>query len=200
MKRIITLVMAVFAIAYASAQSHIKFNGATFGSTVENFILGFPEKPYLQNSYADIFNKNICNGYECFLKVNAENWKCFIFSSRKTDTVFRTVCVNGWPSDLEEHLMLLVKALEEKYGGHIEEKQEDLGYISHGASYQKYKEMLALKYKVRNANNQIIGEIRISAAPWKAGSDGGCVELSYTDLAASAQATREYNSIMHNAL
>lgn len=182
----------------ANAQQHIKFNGATFGTTVENFILGFPEKPYIQKSYSDVFNPDICNGNEGYIKLNAETWHCIIFSSRKTNTVFRTVSVNGWPTDLQGHLMLLVKALEEKYGGHIEDKQSELGYIKHSSS--KYREMLALRYQVKNTSGQVIGEIRISCAPWGTNNDGGCVELSYTDLAASALATREYNAIMHDAL
>lgn len=199
MKRIVIALLIAFCAVASNAQTHIKFNGATFGQSVGNFILGFPEKPYLQTSYEDFFNKNICNGNEAYIKLNAETWKCYIFSSRKTNTVFRTVCVNGWPNDLERHLMLLVKALEEKYGGHIKEKTEDLGFIRHG-SVGKYKEMLALKYEVLNASRQVIGEIRISAALWKAGSDGGCIELSYLDLNASRLATSEYNSIMRDAL
>lgn len=184
----------------ANAQQNIKFNGATFGTTVENFILGFPEKPYLQKSYdSDIFNYNICNGNECYMKLNAETWKCYIFSSRKTDRVFRTVCTNNYPSDLQTHVMLLVKTLEEKYGGHIEEPKSELGVIKSG--FDKLREMFALKYQIKNSAGQVIGEVRISCAPFKnTQTDGGCVELSYTDLATSALATREYNSIMHNAL
>ncbi len=200
MRRLIYITIFLCCFLCANAQQNIKFNGATFGTTVENFILGFPEKPYLQKSYdTDIFNSNICNGYECFMKLNAETWKCYIFSSRKTDRVFRTVCTIGYPSDLQTHMMLLVKTLEEKYGGHYEEPQSELGYIKSG--YDKLKEMFALKYQIKNSSGQAIGEIRISCSPWKnAQNDGGCIELSYLDLNTSALATREYNAIMSNAL
>ncbi len=199
-KTLVLIIFMVFICLSTFSQTNIRFNGATFGNTVENFILGFPEKPYIQKSYdTDIFNANICNGYECFMKLNSETWKCYIFSSRKTDKVFRTVCTIGYPSDLQGHIMLLVKTLEEKYGGHFEEPKSELGYIKSG--YDKLKEMFALKYQIKNTFGQTIGEIRISCAPWKnAQNDGGCIELSYTDLNTSVLATREYNAIMNNAL
>lgn len=91
--------------------------------------------------------------------------------------------------------MLLVKALEEKYGGHRTEPQSNLGVIYDG-SY-KYKEMLALYYDVTDSNNNVIGIIRISCAPK---GNGGLVELSYTDVAADRLATNEYNNIMKSSL
>lgn len=94
--------------------------------------------------------------------------------------------------------MLLVKTLEEKYGGHKEEKQEDLGEIQTGIATYK-REMLALYYYVTK-NNKIIGEIRISAAPNDKDAKWGYVELSYTDYAARELSVREYNSIMNSVL
>ena len=95
--------------------------------------------------------------------------------------------------------MLLVKALEEKYGGGIQEKQEDLGWVKEINS-NSHKEMLALYYYVKNKKNQLIGEIRISAAPTDRNAISGWIELSYTDYSTRDKATREYNSLMRDAL
>ncbi len=94
--------------------------------------------------------------------------------------------------------MLLVKTLEGKYGDGVQEKQEDLGEIVHYNTYRK--EMLALYYYVKNSNNKVIGEIRISAAPSDKDAKNGLIELSYTDYKAHEKATKEYNSIMNDAL
>ena len=94
--------------------------------------------------------------------------------------------------------MLLVKTLEEKYGGGIKEKQENLGEIGYLGSY--YREMLALYYYIKGSNGKRIGEIRISAAPSDREAKSGYIELSYTDYSARDKATREYNSLMRDAL
>ena len=199
-RKVIALVLFLFVFAVSYAQQHIKFNGATFGTTVENFILGFPEKPYIVKSVnRHIFNPELSNGYEGFVKINSDNWKCFILASRISNTVYRTVSINSY-TDLENGLMLLVKTLENKYGGAIQEKQEKLGVIK-SESYDKgNREMLALYYYVKDYNNKTIGEIRISAAPSNKEATSGWIELSYTDYRSRDLARKEYENIMNNAL
>ena len=53
-------------------------------------------------------------------------------------------------------------------------------------------------YYIKGKNNKRIGEIRISAAPL--GTSSGYIELSYTDYSSRDKATREYNSLLRNAL
>lgn len=182
------------------SQEHIKFNGATFGKPLTEFIKGFSGSiSSTSSTYAPRgYNSNLCNR-KCYnIKLNSQNWECHIFSSRTTDTVFRTVSVNSFFGDLENQLMLLVKALEQKYGGGIQEKQENLGEVVYFQTYKK--EMLALYYYVKGSNGKRIGEIRISAAPSDREAKSGYIELSYTDYSSRDKATREYNSLMRNAL
>lgn len=194
---LITFIVCTLAVSSYS-QDHIKFNGATFGLPLIEFIKGFQgesSKTYIPSPKG--FNPNLCNCDGYIIVLNAYRWDCLIFSSIITKTVFRTVSVQSF-TDLENNLMLFVKALEEKYGGGIQEKQENLGEISH--SYRDYREMLALYYYVKGANNKIIGEIRIAAAPSSKDGKSGCIELSYTDYKACDLATKEYNSLMREAL
>lgn len=208
MNKIISFLIFICLSSVIGCAQNVKFNGATFGAPIEKFILGFPNGQNLKlediNDYSgELYNKEVSNGKMCDMMLNSNKWKCYIFSSRKTNTVFRTVCVQSF-NDLQNNLMLLVKSLEEKYGGHIEEKQSDLGniYYFYGSYTTRTikKEMLALKYEIRGSNNEIIGEIRISAAPNCPNCKDGFIELSYTDLKASKLAASEYNSIMREAL
>lgn len=144
------------------------------------------------------YNYNLCNHNFYYLYINSYSWNCHIFSSKITNTVFRTVCTQGYGLDLEENLMLLVKALEEKYGGGVQEKQDNLGEITRGNNHPK--EMLALYYYIKGTNGQRIGEIRISCAPTSKDGKSGYIELSYTDYKSRDKATAEYNSTMRNSL
>ena len=199
MRRILCLFIVCFLTICSYSQEHIKFNGATFGLPLKEFIKGFPAPISEASSYTlKGYNPNLCNRNCYYIKLNSESWYCNVFSSRKSDTVFRTISVNAFYQDLENHLMLLVKALEEKYGGGVKEKQENLGEVSYLGS--SHKEMLALYYYVKGRNNQRIGEIRISCAPSDKDAKYGYIELSYSDYNAQKLATREYNSLMRNAL
>lgn len=184
------------------SQEHIKFNGATFGKPVTEFIKGFPNSPSLSTSYHKPpkgFNSELCDRDFCYIKLNSNDWNCHIFSSRSTKTVFRTVCVSYfYNDDLETQSMLLVKTLEEKYGGGVKEQQSNLGEVVGHDEY--HKEMLALYYYIKGSNGKIIGEIRISVAPNDRNAKKGYIELSYTDYSSRDKATIEYNSLMHNAL
>ena len=197
-KLFVTAIVTLLSLCSYS-QEHIKFNGATFGKPLNEFIKGFPGSVSRVNSYAPRgYNSNLCN-WKCYnMKLNSQNWECHIFSSRTTNTVFRTVSANAFYGDLENQLMLLVKTLEQKYGGGIQEKQENLGEVVYLHTYKK--EMLALYYYIKGSNGKRIGEIRISAAPTDKDAKSGYIELSYTDYSAQKLATREYNSLMRNAL
>lgn len=201
MKKTVFLLLLICPILPVWSQTNIKFNGATFGTTPEIFISGFPEKPTIMAfTNREIFTPDVCNGYVGDIKLNTEIWNCYFLSSRKSNKVFRTVC-NRHSDQMQNDLMLLVKTLEDKYGGHREEKQEDLGKI-YSAYYLSIgqREMLALYYTIRNSNNQAIGEIRISCAPSDKEAKKGYIELSYTDFSTQKIAQNEYNSIMYNAL
>jgi hypothetical protein len=198
MKKIALLFIALILTICSYSQEYIKFNGATFGKPLNEFIKGFPGSPTKYNDgFPKGFNSSLCNHYCYLVRFNSRNWKCHIFTSKTTDTVFRTVSVESY-TDLKNNLMLLVKALEEKYGGGVQEKQENLGEVVYGSKY--YKEMLALYYYIKGKNNKRIGEIRISAAPWDENATWGVIELSYTDYNSRDKATREYNSLMRDAL
>ena len=203
-KKLLVIVYLCLFTVCSYSQEHIKFNGATFGKPLVEFIKGFPSsstggRPYTYyNGTPRGFNSELCNHKQYMIYLNSNPWRCHIFSSRSTDTVFRTVCVHRFYNDLENQLMLLVKTLEEKYGGGIQEKQEDLGEVVYEAKY--YREMLALYYYIKGSNGNRIGEIRISAAPEDRNAKTGYVELSYTDYSSRNKATTEYNSLMRNAL
>jgi hypothetical protein len=195
----ITIIACLLSICTYS-QVHIKFNGATFGKPVTEFIKGFPGSPSLSSGYHKApkgFNPDLCNRDFCYIRLNSQDWSCHIFSSRSTKTVFRTVSV-GYFDNLETQSMLLVKTLEEKYGGGVQETQGNLGEVVGYSDY--YKEMLALYYYIKDSNGRRIGEIRISVAPKDRNAMKGYIELSYTDYSAQKLATREYNSLMRNAL
>lgn len=200
MKRITLIFIICFLTICSYSQEHIKFNGATFGKPVTEFIKGFPGSPSLYSGYFKApkgFNPDLCNKDFCFIRLNSQQWSCHIFSSRSTKTVFRTVSI-GYFDNLETQSMLLVKTLEEKYGGGVKETQGDLGEVVGNNEY--YKEMLALYYYIKGSNGRRIGEIRISVAPKDRNAMKGYIELSYTDYSAQKLATREYNSLMRNAL
>lgn len=198
MKRISILCLICFLTVFAYSQEHIKFNGATFGHTINEFIKGFPKCTKSTISLSPKgYNPNLCNWHAYLIRLNSQDWECHIFSSRISDTVFRTICVESF-SDLKNNLMLFVKTLEEKYGSAISEKQEDLGEIRHLGN--DYREMMALYYYIKGKNGKRIGEIRISAAPRDKDAKSGWIELSYTDYSSRDKATREYNTKMRNAL
>lgn len=195
----ITIVVCLLAVCSYS-QEHVKFNGATFGKPTKSFVKSFPKRPtYHHQMIQSESNAGLYNLDECYwVSFNSNEWFCKLFSSIKTRLVFRTICVANY-SDLKNGLMLLVKALEEKYGGGIQEKQEELGKIVeiNGRSHQ---EMLALYYYVKNKKGKTIGEIRISAAPIDRNAISGWIELSHTDYKTRDKATKEYNSMMRDAL
>lgn len=200
MKRLLIIVYFCLLSICSFSQEHITFNGATFGKPVTEFIKGFPGSPSLSSSYHKApkgFNPDLCNRDFCYIRLNSQDWSCHIFSSRSTKTVFRTVSV-GYFDNLETQSMLLVKTLEEKYGGGVQETQGNLGEVVGYSDY--YKEMLALYYYIKDSNGRRIGEIRISVAPKDKNAMKGYIELSYTDYSAQKLATREYNSLMRNAL
>lgn len=198
MKRIAILFIACFITICSFSQEHIKFNGATFGKPLHEFIKGFSGNPSIHyDGFPLGYNVSLCNHYCYLVRFNSTNWACHILTSKATDTVFRTISVESF-LDLKNNLMFLVKGLEEKYGGGVQEKQEDLGEIRSSSS--NYKEMLALYYYVKGTNGKRIGEIRISAAPSDREAKSGYIELSYTDYSSRDKATKEYNSKLRDAL
>lgn len=204
MKRILSIIICCLSIFLANAQTNIKFNGATFGNTLENFIEGFPKKPYIKELHSNkIYNPDVYNGYRGYVQFNSQDCETFIFTSRKSNKVFRTI-THKFSEDMQNDLMLLVKTLENKYGGHREEKKEDLGEIITGEyGDSSFREMLALYYTIYNNNNQPIGEVRISCAPVPRDNGKGkigYIELSYTDYNTSKLAADEYNSLMNDTL
>ena len=199
MKRITIIFIISLLTIFSFSQEHIKFNGATFGKSSKSFVKSFHPRPTWVGSYIPSgADAGLYSLHGCDIFFNSHKWWCRIHSSKKSDSVFRTISIAQF-SDLKNSLMLLVKSLEEKYGGERQEKQEDLGYITERNS-TTHKEMLALYYYVKNKNNKVIGEIRISAAPTDRNAISGWIELSYTDYSSRDKATKEYNSLMHDAL
>ena len=200
MKKIIIISICLLIAICSYSQEHIKFNGATFGKPYKEFVKGFPQKSFKSSSiyHPKGYNSSLCRHQGYLIDLNSQYWNCHIYSSITSDIVFRTVSVNRfW--DLRNDLMLLVKTLEEKYGGGINEKQDNLGEIYNDGRY--YREMLALYYYIKGTNGRVIGEIRIAAAPFSTtDTKTGWIELSYTDYSSRDKATREYNSKMRNAL
>ena len=202
MKKLVIVIIACFLSVCSYSQEHIKFNGATFGQPLSEFVKGFPQGSHKSDSFTYKprgYNSELYN-YEMYkIKLNSNDWECRIFSSKNTNTVFMTVSsIQFNDYSLENNLMLLVKTLEGKYGSGISEKQENLGEIVYYQGY--HREMLALYYYVKDRNNKKIGEIRISASPNDKEAKNGWIELSYKDYKSSDKATREYNAIMNNAL
>lgn len=200
---LLTLVCLVFS-TQLHAQDHIRFNGATFGQPLQTFTQSLkgsaPSDYYGYFAVPRGYNSNLCNHTERYITLNSQKWQCHIFSSRSSNTVFRTVSVNSFfNNDLKNQLKLLVETLEGKYGGGVQEKQEDLGEIGYRGYSKEYKrEMLALYYYVKDANNRAIGEIRISAAPANQTATNGYIEISYTDYNARSKSTQEYNALMND--
>ena len=198
-KKIFVIAIVTLFSLCSYSQEHITFNGATFGKSSKSFVKGFHPRPTWVGSYIPSgANAGLYKLHGCDIYFNSYKWYCSIYSSKKSDSVFRTISIAQF-SDMKNSLMLLVKSLEEKYGGERQEKQEDLGYIVERNS-TTHKEMLALYYYVKNKKNKVIGEIRISAAPTDRDAISGWIELSYTDYSSRDKATREYNSLMHDAL
>ena len=196
MKKILLIIVCLISFATIYEQNNIRFSGATFGTNVATFMKDFckgEDSKYYRSKSDEIYNSDICNGYWGSTFINSEKWYFWAFSSRETNTAFRTICTHSHSSDLQGNVMLLVKVLEEKYGGHREENKSDLGYIHDGSN--KFKEMFALYYYIKNASNKVIGEVRISCAPR---GNGGLVELSYRDVAANDKAKIEYHNIVNN--
>jgi hypothetical protein len=138
----------------------------------------------------------------------------FLHSSIKGDNVFETIV---WfrVSEMQDELKYFLTIFEEKYGGHIKERQDQLGYggdVSlsvnsgydgyYGCTGPRYKEMLALKYFIKGNNGTPIGEIRISGIPdTSSGSTKyGWIEITYRDYAASESAIAEYKNVMNDIL
>lgn len=201
MKKKIFVIAIVTLLSLCSySQEHITFNGATFGKSAKSFIKSFPVRPKIHNQLIPTgLDAGLYSLDECYwVHFNSNKWYCKLYSTKKNRLVFRTVCIANH-TDLKNSLMLLVKALEEKYGAERQEKQEDLGYIVE-MNGKTHKEMLALYYYAKNKKGKPIGEIRISAAPTDRNAISGWIELSYTDYSTRDKATREYNSLMRDAL
>ena len=207
--------------SFSYAQEHISFNGASFGQAQKDFqasLNGQPSSSYL----IEHSNKNLYHRY-FYKDVPLSTYRCkmFLHCSIKSKTVFETIT---WfnVTNLKDELQYFVKVFEEKYGGHIEEPQSELGYIDDGSnenfadqngyyrfnvSYSKgwggehHKEMLALKYSIhRKSDNKAIGEIRISAAPKYDSGTYGIIEITYRDYAATEKSIAEYNTTMNDIL
>lgn len=199
MKRVFLVVFICFFTFCSYSQEHIKFNGATFGKSLNSFVSDFPDKAtHIVPLIPSGANTGLYKLHGCSITFNSTKWYCKLLSSIKSKSVFRTISVAPF-SDMKNSLMLLVKSLEEKYGGEIQEKQENLGQIVEDNG-RCHREMLALYYYPKNKKGKIIGEIRISAAPTDRNAVSGWIELSYTDYSSRDKATREYNSKMRNAL
>ena len=102
MKKVLFVTILCILSLCSYSQEHIKFNGATFGKPVTEFIKGFPGSPSLSTFYQKPpkgFNSELCDRDFCYIKLNSNDWSCYIFSSRSTKTVFRTVSVGYFYND-----------------------------------------------------------------------------------------------------
>jgi hypothetical protein len=215
MKKILLSILLSFYVISSFSQEHISFNGATFGQTKSYFKSSL--KGPNQSGHEVLMDHTYKNMYHRYLEPggNINSYECqfFIHCSIKTEIVFETIT---WfkVSNLKAELVPFVKLFEEKYGGHIKEDQNNLGYITwytfnpdahrYGywpADYSR-KEMLALNYTIRRkSDNKVIGEIRISAAPDHSptyDNDSGLIEITYRDLKAADMAISEYNGVMNS--
>lgn len=224
-KYLLIVVTSFLCCVFSYAQEHVSFNGATFGQTQKEFLShlnGHPTSSYLiEHPNKNLYNRYFVND----VPLNTYRCKMFVHCSMKTKTVFETIT---WirATKLKDELKYFVMVFEEKYGGHIEEPQSELGYITDGhlttyaatgrtvndegyAAYSdllsSYKEMLALKYIIhRKTDNKAIGEIRISAAPdhkiTKSTDSYGYIEITYRDYAAAEKSIKEYNNTMNDIL
>jgi hypothetical protein len=204
-----TLLIAILSLISicSYSQEHISFNGATFGVERSSFLSSIDKTSsdlkYISHTYKDVYNRHFLYGG----KINTYSAQYYIHSSLKTNIVFELV---AWfhVSNLKEELMLFVKSLETKYGGHINENADDLGeiterYTTHGV-YGTYREMLAMKFTIKSHNtNKEIGEVRISAAPTHSPTyegDTGYIELTYRDYSAAESAVAEYEATIGSIL
>lgn len=209
MKKIFIITLLSFTSLVSFAQEHITFNGATLGVETTSFISSIDKESYYttqtiyHHTYQEIYN--LVSLY--YGKINTYSAHYYIHSSLKTNIVFEVI---AWfqVSNLKEELALYVKALEAKYGVHIKESEEKLGVIIDRDSQYRpcgtYREMLALKYTIRNTKtNKEIGEVRISAAPSHSPTyegDSGYIELTYRDYSAAESAIAEYEDTMKSIL
>ena len=108
MKKFIILLTSLLFSVQLFSQEHIKFNGATFGQSLPSFVqsLRNSSKSHYQFIEPKGYNSNICNRASYYVKLNSQDWQYQVFSSRISNTVFRTISVNSFYSDLETQLML----------------------------------------------------------------------------------------------
>ena len=213
-RKLICFISSLLFCLISNAQEHISFNGSTFGKRRPEFISSmkcYPTDPKIIGHT----EKNLYNRYH-YSNVYLNSYKCqmFLHSSIKGDNVFETIV---WfrVSEMQDELKYFLTIFEEKYGGHIKERQDQLGYggdVSlsvnsgydgyYGCTGPRYKEMLALKYFIKGSNGTPIGEIRISCIPdTNSGSTKyGWIEITYRDYAASESAIAEYKKVMNDIL
>ena len=129
MKRLSITIIACLLAVCSYSQEHIKFNGATFGKPLKEFVkeMGNPKPAIVLFSPTNFSDK--CNEYVYSIVLNKSSWNCYVLCTRKTNTVFRTMSYKGVDNGLKNYLMSIVKVLEEKYGNGLIEKQENLGKI-----------------------------------------------------------------------
>ena len=198
MKKLILILQFSLLALCTKAQEHISFNGATFGCSRQEFAaaLGLDR----DGKITDHTHKNMYDRYFYeFGKLGKYTPNYYIHCSIKSHFVFECIAFFA-VSNIEEEVSTFIKVFEEKYGGHIKEDTNKLGYISNGY-ISEYKELFALKYTIRRySDNKPIGEIRISVAPYSINSRGGYIEITYRDYAAAKTAISEYNNIMNDIL
>ena len=126
MRRVLFLTIINLLTLCAYSQEHIKFNGATFGKPLKEFVkeMGNPKPAIVLFSPTNFSDK--CNEYVYSIVLNKSSWNCYILCTRKTNTVFRTMSYKGVDNGLKNYLMSIVKVLEEKYGNGLIEKQEKI--------------------------------------------------------------------------
>ena len=215
MKRVFICFLTLLLLCdISNAQEHISFNGSTFGKRRPEFISSMKCSPSNPKIIGHT-EKNLYNRYH-YNNVYLNTYKCnmFLHSSVKGDNVFETIV---WfrVSEMQEELKYFLTIFEEKYGAHIKEPQDQLGYGGdvglsstegfdgyYGCSGPSNKEMLALKYIIKGSKNTPIGEIRISCIPDRSYSDPkyGWIEITYRDYAASESAIAEYKNVMNDIL
>jgi uncharacterized Fe-S cluster protein YjdI len=205
MKRILLIIILTISAFHAiEAQEHISFNGAQLGQTLTEFQRyikgglyasydkGNGRSPFyktpIKHDYKDIYHKYEASGY-----FNENHCRYIINCSKGKDIVFEVTCY-FWVSNLQEASKTYVGHLEQKYGGHIEEKKEDLGAIN-GKS-----EMFAFTYYIPSAvyKDKAIGEIRFAVAP--SDNISGWIEFNYRGYAAAQIAIDECNQILDSLL
>lgn len=202
MKRILLIIILTISSFHAiEAQEHISFNGAQFGQTLSDFgysikggLRSFSDRFYsfnkspINHDYKDIYLK-----YQASGTFNGNPCYYIIHCSKGSEVVFEVICYFH-VSNLQEASKTYVAHLEQKYGGHIDEKKEDLGSIN-GKS-----EMYAFTYYIPSAayKDKAIGEIRFAVAP--SDNKSGWIEFNYRGYAAAQIAIDECNQILDSLL